>query len=82
MTEKILDQLGKDTAPRNFEEFELGMTFAALILEMEQDEDFDPTTFDALVEKAPKVLEYWRAKYANEIVAAGNAARKSFNNRK
>jgi len=80
MTENVLDKLAKDTAPRNFEEFELGMTLAALILEMEQDEDFDPDAFDALVEKAPVCLKYWREKYSEEIIAAGNAARKSLDN--
>lgn len=81
MTENVLKRLAKDTAPRNFAEFELGMTLAALIIEMEQDEDFDPVTFDALVEKAPEVLKYWREKYSEEIDAAGKAARESLDNR-
>lgn len=69
----ILDQLGNDTAPRNFEEFELGMTLAAIIqMITDDDENFDPLLFDQFVEvKAPEALEYWRNKYADEIIAAG-----------
>lgn len=80
MSKSIIDQLAEDTAPKNFSEFELGMTLAALIVEMDQDvNEFDPETFDALVEMAPKKLEYWRVKYADEIIAAGEQARESFN---
>lgn len=81
MTENIIKRLAEDIAPRNFPEFELGMTLAALILLMEQDDDFDPDTFDVLVEKAPEVLKYWREKYSEEIIAAGKAARKSLDDR-
>lgn len=75
----ILEQLGNDTAPRNFEEFELGMTLAAIIqMITDDDENFDPVLFDTFVEvKAPEKLKYWRNKYADEIIAAGEHARKS-----
>lgn len=78
MSKSVIDQLAEDTAPKNFSEFELGMVLAALYYEMSQDEnDFDPEIYDNMMEKAPQVLEYWRVKYAEEIRAAGQAARQS-----
>lgn len=72
----ILDQLAIDTAPRNADEFYLGMHAAALIdmlLYMNSDE-VDPNTFDAIVAGLEKALGYWKVKYNEEIDAAGSAA--------
>jgi len=74
MSKSTIDKLAQDTAPKNFSEFELGMVLAALVYEMNQDEnDFDPEIYDNMMAKAPQVLEYWRVKYAEEIIAAGQA---------
>lgn len=78
MTEKVLDQMAKDTAPKNFSEFELGLVLAALINEMDQDEnEFDPEIYDNMINKAPQVLEYWRRKYADEIAIVGSTVGES-----
>lgn len=82
MTKNVLDQLAKDTAPKNFSEFRLGMVLAALYNEMNQNEaDFDPDVYDNMMEMAPEVLEYWRVKYEPEISAAGDQASKSLGDR-
>lgn len=82
MTKNVLDQLAKDTAPKNFSEFELGMVLSALHYEMTQDEkNFDPVVYDNMMEMAPHVLEYWRVKYGPEIAAAGEQAGKSLSDR-
>ncbi len=75
----VLKELMNGAATNNMDEFELGMTLAALIQLLNDDvHDFEPEVFDFLVDvKAPQVLEYWRAKYKDEIIEAGNAARES-----
>lgn len=83
MKNNILDQLAKDTAPNNADEFYLGMNAAALIdmlLYVDADE-VDPTTFDAIVQGLKESLGYWRVKYSEEIIVAGDEARKSLDNR-
>jgi hypothetical protein len=79
--ENILDNLAEDTAPRNADEFYLGMYLAALLDAMDQDvNEFDPDVFDSLLENGAVALEYWRDKYGEEIIAAGKAARQGLGN--
>lgn len=82
MSKSIIDQLAADTAPKNFSEFYLGMVLMALHEEMSQDDDeFDPSIYDTLMDRIPHALEYWRIKYADEYEAAvSETARKSVGN--
>lgn len=72
MSKSMIDKMAEDIAPKNFSEFELGLVLAALTYEMDQDEnDFDHEVYDNMMKKAPQVLKYWRAKYADEIQVVG-----------
>lgn len=65
--EDILAKLAKDTAPKNFEEFHLGMILLGLYTMLVMDEDdFDPEAYDNLLDMTPEALVYWKEKYAEE----------------
>lgn len=70
MSKSVIDQLAEDTAPKNFSEFELGLTLLAVYNEMNQElGDFNPEAYDNMMDKIPEVLEYWRKKYGPELEA-------------
>lgn len=70
MTDDIIKKMEKDIAPKNLDEFYLGMFLAAIVNMMyEDDDEFDPKLFDELLENAETALDYWRNKYEDETYA-------------
>lgn len=70
MTEDIIKAMGEDIAPKNMDEFYLGMILAGIVNVIQLDDDeFDPELLDDLVDQATPALEYWRDKYDDEIFA-------------
>jgi hypothetical protein len=67
----VLKEMMNGAATNNLDEFELGMTLWALLQMLtDDDEHFDPALFDYFVEvKGPGALEYWKAKYGDEVDA-------------
>jgi hypothetical protein len=79
--EDILANLAKDTAPKNFDEFYLGMVLLGLYEELMRDEDdFDPVAYDNMLDRAPEVLATWEKKYNEEYnIAVGKASESTGN---
>ncbi len=67
MTDKIIEQMSKDIAPKNMDEFYMGLMLQGILSMMAlEDEEFDPELFDDLLESGRESLEYWMVKYKYE----------------
>lgn len=75
--DEILAKMAKDTAPKNFDEFYLGMILLGLYSELIRDEDdFDPLAYDNMLDETPEALAYWKEKYAEEYnIAVGETSK-------
>lgn len=68
-----LELLATDTAPRNADEFFLGMYLAYLADIIDSDDIPDDQELARMVDGAQKALVYWRNKYHEDILMAGGS---------
>lgn len=66
-----LEMLESDTAPRNADEFFMGMYLALLLDVIDNYNDESQETLETIVDGASKALLYWRNKYHEDILTAG-----------
>jgi hypothetical protein len=66
-----LEMLEQDTAPRNADEFFMGMYLALLLDVIDNFDEEDEDQLRKIVDEAAKALVYWRNKYHEDILTAG-----------
>lgn len=66
-----LEMLANDTAPRNADEFFMGMYLALLLDVIDNFCDEDEQELQKIVDESAKALVYWREKYHEDILTAG-----------